>query len=255
MTGSPRPRVEVLAADPDLAVHLSPEDLELARRRAVAGVRVFEAPEWEAAITTFDGTGHLGLLVLDGLLARRVTIGSRTCAELLGPGDLLRPWVKAGPSDSVLTDVDWSVVATARIAVLDREFALRIAQWPEIIALLGDRILLRARWLAVHLAICHVVRVDARLRLVLWHFADRWGRVTPEGVVLPLRLTHRLLAMIVGARRPSVTTAATRLAEQDLVHRREDGSWLLKGESPRELATLHEQLSAPAGPSADAEPC
>ena len=255
MTDSARPRVEVLAADPDLALHVAAEELDVARRRAVAEVRVYESREWDEAITHFDGTGHLGLLVLDGLLARRVTIGSRTCAELLGPGDLLRPWVRAGPSDSVLTDVDWSVVATTRIAVLDRDFALRVARWPEIIALLGDRILLRARWLAVHLAICHVVRVDARLRLVLWHFADRWGRVTPDGVVLPLRLTHRLLAMIVGARRPSVTTAATRLAEQDLVHRREDGSWLLRGESPRELATLHDQLSAPAGgPPAD-DPC
>jgi CRP/FNR family transcriptional regulator, cyclic AMP receptor protein len=145
MTGSSRPRVEVLAADPDLALHVAPEVLDVARRRAVAEVRVYEAREWREAIGTFDGTGHLGLLVLDGLLARRVTIGSRAGAELLGPGDVLRPWVKAGPSDSVLADVDWSVVATARIAVLDREFALRIAPWPEIIALLGDRILLGPR--------------------------------------------------------------------------------------------------------------
>ena len=34
----------------------------------------------------------LGLLVLDGLIIRRVGVAGRFGAELLGDGDLLRPW-------------------------------------------------------------------------------------------------------------------------------------------------------------------
>jgi hypothetical protein len=36
---------------------------------------------------------------------------------------------------------------------------------------------------------------------------DRWGRVTPEGVRIPLRLRHHMLAELVAVRRPSATAA------------------------------------------------
>ena len=35
--------------------------------------------------------------------------------------------------------------------------------------------------------------------------ADRWGRVTPEGIVLELQLTHRVISELTGLRRPSVS--------------------------------------------------
>ncbi len=53
--------------------------------------------------------------------------------------------------------------------------------------------------------------------MLLWHLADRWGRVRSEGVVLPLRLTHSVLADLVAARRPTVTTSLSELARQELV--------------------------------------
>jgi hypothetical protein len=62
--------------------------------------------------------------------------------------------------------------------------------------------------------------------------ADRWGRVERDGsVVVPLPLTHRLLAGIVGSQRPTVTTALSRLAERRRVSRRDDG-WVLHGAPP-----------------------
>jgi DNA-binding IclR family transcriptional regulator len=77
-----------------------------------------------------------------------------------------------------------------------------------------------------------------RLLVILWYYADRWGRVTPEGVLLPLRMTHGLLARVVGARRPSVSTALGRLQERGLVERTDNGQWLLLGPPPRELGEL-----------------
>jgi hypothetical protein len=56
--------------------------------------------------------------------------------------------------------------------------------------------------------------------------------VTPDGVVLPLLLTHELLGQLAGARRPAVTTALGALQEEGSVARRRDGTWLLTGPAP-----------------------
>jgi CRP-like cAMP-binding protein len=58
--------------------------------------------------------------------------------------------------------------------------------------------------------------------------------VRGDGVLLPLRLSHSLLADLVCARRPSVTVALQRLAEGRLVERAETG-WILHGD-PVELS-------------------
>jgi hypothetical protein len=64
-------------------------------------------------------------------------------------------------------------------------------------------------------------------------------------VVLPLALTHGWLANLVGAQRPSVTTALGHLTSAGRVERLDDGSWLLRGGPPN----LAEPLFA-ASPSA-----
>src|SRR5207302_10657773 len=127
--------------------------------------------------------GHLGMLVVDGLLARRLSLAGRESVELLAQGDVLRPWVLLGPTSSVATQVSWSVLEPASVAVLDPDFGRRMSQWPEVAAALMDRLTLRTRWLAFALAVSHVRRIDERLLLLFWHLADRRGRVTTEGVV------------------------------------------------------------------------
>jgi DNA-binding transcriptional MocR family regulator len=67
---------------------------------------------------------------------------------------------------------------------------------------------------------------------ILWHLAERWGRMTLDGVALPLTLSHRLLAQLIGARRPTVSTALGQLAARGEVVRLPGGSWLLKGTPP-----------------------
>lgn len=57
-------------------------------------------------------------------------------------------------------------------------------------------------------------RLERRLVLKLRQLAERWGRVTPEGVRLDLRVTHQELADMVGAARESVTVAFGKLQEQ-----------------------------------------
>lgn len=58
-------------------------------------------------------------------------------------------------------------------------------------------------------------RVERRLLLKLRQLAERFGRVTPQGVRLDLRLTHQQLAEMVGAVRESITIALGKLVQND----------------------------------------
>jgi len=98
------------------------------------------------------------------------------------------------------------------------------------------RCLRRSRSLAVNMAIVHHPRVETRVHMLLWHFADRWGTVRKDGVLLPVPLTHSLLADLVAAQRPTVSAAIGALQRDGSVER-VDGGWLLHGSPPGELVT------------------
>jgi CRP-like cAMP-binding protein len=107
-----------------------------------------------------------------------------------------------------------------------------IGRWPQLTVAFSGRILERACSAELLTAVSHLPRVDERLLATLWHLASRWGKVTPEGVTLPLRLTHRALGEIVGARRPSVTLALRRLEEEGKLRRGQRGYFVLVGHMP-----------------------
>ena len=234
--------IRVLEVDPDLAEDLEPAALAVARPKAIARAHWLERGRWQPFVEQWDHRGHLGLLVVDGFLAHSMQLGGRSCAEILGPGDLLRPWVGIGDYSSIPVDDYWEVLERTRLAVLDRRFAATLSGWPEVTASILDRMMVRSRWLAMHLAVAHLRRVESRVLVVLWHLADRWGSVRRDGVVLHLHLTHSLLAAIVAAERPSVTLALTRLRDRGLVEREADHVWLLHGGPPVELDAVREAV-------------
>lgn len=119
----------------------------------------------------------IGLLLLGGLIVRRVGVGGRFGAELLSDGDLLRPW---------------------------------------------------------------------QLHMLFWELADRWGTVRGDGVHVPLRLTHAVLADLVAARRPTVTKALGELAGRSAVAWT-GADWLLTGAPPAELNAVG-PVAIPPGP-------
>jgi CRP/FNR family cyclic AMP-dependent transcriptional regulator len=134
------------------------------------------------------------------------------------------------PYDTLFAEPGWDVLENARLAILDRRFAARISPWPEIAAALVARAIDRARMLAFQHVASHIPGLEGRLLAVMWAFADRWGRVTPQGVSIPLRLTHATLAELVGASRPSVSTAVARLARGGALNRT-PGGWILDREA------------------------
>jgi CRP/FNR family cyclic AMP-dependent transcriptional regulator len=219
--------VNVLDEDPSLAEAVGATELEGATAQAQAGLLRLAPGGWVPRAQPDLTAGGLGLLVLDGLLARHVTIAELGSTEFLGAGDLLRPW--GGDSGMLAqSSVSWEVLSAARLAVLDRDFTLRIRRWPEIAIALLDRADQRARSLAFQLALRQAVRVEDRVLVALRHLADRWGRVGPQGTTLALpRTSVEVLARIVGARRQSVSAALSSLRRQGLIDRRPDGVWVL----------------------------
>jgi CRP-like cAMP-binding protein len=227
----------VLIDDPDLGAGLSGLQLRRAERDLIAAVVVVEGRTWTPDEEAVAAQGGIGLLVLEGLLVRRVGLDGRSGAELLGPGDVLRPWQHDGEDSALHFDATFRVVERSFMAQLDRRFTARLAQYPEVVAALVGRALQRSRTLSVNMAIAHSTRVDQRLLLLFWHLADRWGHVTSDGVRVSLTLTHGVLADLVLSRRPSVTAALTHLANEGVL-RHTDGGWMLTGEPPQDLRSL-----------------
>jgi CRP/FNR family transcriptional regulator, cyclic AMP receptor protein len=228
--------VDVLEREPDLGRGLSGEALERARRACLARVARIRKGAWDPRARDAD-PGALGLLVTEGFLVRHVGQGGRFGAELLGPGDLLRPWQTVGHDASIPFDPLWTAITPSAVAILDGEFARRAAPFPVIAAQLVARAMLRSRHLAITMAVVHQPRVDRRVHMLLWNYADRWGTIDPEGRRVEVPLTHALLAELVAARRPTVSTALGLLASEGKVLR-EDGGWRLWGGPPDELAGL-----------------
>ena len=224
--------VQLLTVDPDLARDLDPRRAREAGQRLYARVIDIPRGRWVPNPGFLEGSRPIGLLLLEGLLVREATVGDHPSAELLGPGDLMRAWDDAEHEELLPRTIEWSALTATRVAIIDHAFAVRAAQWPEVFAGLIDRAARRAERLVVMQAIAHLTRVDDRLLALLWCLAERWGRVVPDGVLVSLRLSHRTLAGMVGARRPSVTTALGQLMARGDLERRVDGEWILRGAAP-----------------------
>lgn len=213
----------VLEADPELGERLPADEFDAATRALIVRVVTADSGAWHPAHQwSEDDHPALGLLVLDGLITRQISVAGRPSTELIGPGDVIRPW-DLDSDLGIPLDVSWRIMQRARIAVLDQRFIQATARWPLVLDALASRGQRRARWLAFQLAMKQIMRVEGRLLVLLWALSERWGVVTTRGVHLRLKLTHEALGKLVGARRPSVTTALGALTEAGVLERVSDG--------------------------------
>jgi CRP/FNR family transcriptional regulator, cyclic AMP receptor protein len=235
---APGSGVRVLEVDHGLAGRLSPRERERLTPLLRVPVEFLEAGSWRPG-DRHCNPATFGLLVIDGMILRDVVVGGRRCAELLGPGNLLRPGFEPDDVDaSVPATPEWCVLdGHTRVAILDERASRLIGRFPGLVAELLDRSLIRARSLQFQLALTQVQGVDTRLELLFWHLADRWGRVTPAGVVVPMPLTHEMLGRLLGARRPSVSSALSAMTAEGRIDRCDEG-WILHGEQPGDDRSL-----------------
>jgi CRP/FNR family transcriptional regulator, cyclic AMP receptor protein len=217
----------LLEIDPGLARRLPMKKGKRLRRLPAADVLQLPIGEWSPPHDQPE-RGHLGFLLANGLIVREICVVGAWSVELLDRGDLLRPWIEDAAS---FVEAHWRVIEPARLLVLE-EHAAEAVDWRELIDELVNRALRRSRSMAVTAAISATRRVEDRLLLLLWHVAERRGRPGPNGVEVFFPVTHETLAHLVGARRPSVTSAVHRLEEQNALIRRGPGEWLLRDEAP-----------------------
>lgn len=228
MAGRHATIVQIFAHEPELLEHVPAPEAEAARHRTV--VTSLELPVGDLTPPAVRSDPFdLGFLVLDGLMLRRVEVARGRTIELLGSGDVIRPWRERGNDSMLAVSQHWRIAEPTRLAVLDRRFEQDVARWPGVVAGLLDRLADRADALSVQLALAQLPRLEARLLFMLWHIAGRFGRVEPRGVTLP-PLTQATLAEMTASQRPSVNGALARLRDRGLIAPGRHGCWCLLGE-------------------------
>ena len=225
--------IRVLERDPELGLRVPAEQIAAARQELVASVGRLERGLWEPP--TGPGGGRLGFLMLEGLVARNLILAGTTCTELVGEGDVLQPSLTARDDNLVPYHVQWQVLEPCTVAVLDDTFARLLGRWPSVMSALLERAVRRTLRMSIHQALLQLSPLETRLLVLLWHLAERWGKVTPAGINVRLRLSHEVLGHLVGAQRSSVTTALRHIEESGRLTRRTDGTWLLRGAPPDQL--------------------
>jgi len=227
----------LLDLDEDLASRFDMRMRVAARSAVTARVCSVPAGDFDLEPLFAAAAGGLGLLIVSGVVELGTEVGGRTASELVGEGDVLCPWQRGGDVVFFSRTRASSALVPVRIAILDEAFARRMRPWSQITSALVQRGVRRAMALGVQrAATCHP-RADVRVALLLWQLAERWGRVQPDGIHLALPLTHRLIGRLVGAERPSVSHALSRLGQADLVAR-EDDALVLHGSADHHLACL-----------------
>ncbi len=249
-------RIRLLDVDPDLGRFLAHEDLAEARQLVLSVVTVAREEEYTLS-EILDRHDVFAAILLTGLMLEEIQVAEHMGMRLLGPGDVV--WPRASTPSMLVTDLSTRVLAGSRLALLGPDLLLAGRRWPGLSRALYARFAQQADRLTTQLVICQLPRVDQRLHALMWLLAESWGRVTPAGTTLPLKLTHDILGALIGARRPTVTLALRDLAERGAVVRQDQGWLLLEPPAetvpvvgkPRVPALLEETrnwMNAPAAP-------
>src|SRR4051794_38384343 len=134
----------LLDLDPDLGAALDSERLALARPAMRARTQWLARGASSAQALASLGDQAVGLLVVEGILAREFVLDDTVSTELLGPGDFFRA-NEAGDAPLVGHHVRFQVLADARLALLGAAFARVLPHFPEVNSALLERAFARAQ--------------------------------------------------------------------------------------------------------------
>jgi hypothetical protein len=230
-------RRPVLDLDPDLGSGVRSEDWALARHACRGDLVRVPRGRWALPADAGETQVLAGLLIVSGLLCREVALRDRWMLELLGPGDILQPPIRAdrprlGGEIAVTAAIDTELIA------LGESFIAAAARWPSLLAAVQRRLEAQREHLAMQGLIAHLPRADHRMLLILHHLSDRWGRVTPDGTIVTLPLTHDVLGQLAAARRSTATLALSQLERAGHITRLDDGGWLLTAAGEQRLEVI-----------------
>ena len=235
---SPAARQPLLDLDPELGAHARPRALRCSAARA-------------ARRPTSSSSARLGRRALerptrrtpaccscDGVLAREIVSGGAVASDRAARPGRPAAAVARRARRPTCSRVDGALGAAAHACwprgARPARDARCSARWPEIGAILLDRVDERAHRLAVTQAIAQLTGIERRLHALLWHLA---GALRPRHAATASWCRWRCRtggsASSIGARRPTVSTALGALAREGRLRRRADGGWLLTGAPPQ----------------------
>jgi CRP/FNR family transcriptional regulator, cyclic AMP receptor protein len=221
-------RIALLQVDAGLRAAVPQQERPLAERAVHVPCHELGPGPWRTESVRAGGD-TLAALVVRGLGTREITIAGRRSAELLGPGDVFHPWSSSNPV--VPSTSRWASGSRATIAVLDGRFLAAARRWPELFAVVHERLAEQLERATMRAAIMSLPRVEQRILGIFWQLAERWGTVRSEGVVVELAITHELIGQLIGAQRPTVSLALQALAGEGHLQRTSHDAWILRHDS------------------------
>jgi CRP-like cAMP-binding protein len=224
--------VRLSDVDSELIAGFQTSQVELARQHLIAPLHVCRA----GPIGLPPGLPIYGLVV-SGFVMRLVNVGRRSSLQLLGPGDIVSFDGGADPLASVTTMFELIAVQTVELALIDDALLSVAARLPPILRRMAQRLERQSHEQAVRLALAQMPRLEIRVLGLLWLLADRWGMTSARGIVLPVPLSHSMIARMVCAQRPSVTSVMRQLADSGAIDDVRRGTMRLMG-CPPELSGL-----------------
>jgi CRP/FNR family cyclic AMP-dependent transcriptional regulator len=218
--------VSLIAKVPELRSAVPDDALSLAER--VLTVPRIDARN-EELTDVLQAPPHtaFGFLVAHGVVLKETTFAARSALELLGPGDVLAPPLTAPRQIESRAVSRYLAHGEVVVAVLDGRFRQAARRWPGLLDVLHDRLGQQTHRASMHLAMLHLPRAEDRILALFSDLAERFGRVTGDGVVIDVALTHDVIGRLVGSRRPTVSLALGNLAAEGLLSRWEGERWKL----------------------------
>ena len=137
-------------------------------------------------------------MIVEGVVLK-MTLASRSAFDLLGPGDVLaRPLTAARQIESRAISRD---LAHGRVvlAALDHRFRQGGATVARVADVLHDQLGRQTHRASIHLAMLHLPLVEDRLVALFADLAERFGRMTADGILIDVRLTHEIIGQLAAA--------------------------------------------------------
>ena len=106
--------VRLLDVDPDLGVLLDAARRGQAERELVVRAHRLPIGPWDVSGLARARAADVGLLIVSGVLASELVIADEVSMELLGTGDLVRPWQPVGRTALLPVGAVWTASPCSR---------------------------------------------------------------------------------------------------------------------------------------------
>jgi CRP-like cAMP-binding protein len=210
---------------PDAFAAVPDDERELAERALLA--QQLAGCDEDLADVLAAPTDASGFVVVDGIVLKETTLATRPALEVLCAGDILAPPLSAPRQEESRAVSRYLAHGPVSLAVLGARFRAASRRWPALGDELHDRLALQAHRASANLAMLHESRLDARIALLFADLSERSGRMTPDGIVINISLTHELIGRLAGARRPTVSLALQALADAGTLRRVGKDRWMI----------------------------